>query len=215
MGKDVAPFKDVARATRSDWAKLKAAWSAGVPGPSFATQRLALEGLKQQHEALPSERARRLQKLGEARQQSQLAEHLDRFQLAGAKISGIGKAKVATLQAHQIFTAGDIDPTGIHAMIIPGFGAVTKGKLVDWRRACERSFRFDPNRGIAPADIAAVESDIGRRSSKIEQDMAAGLAQLRAIVANAELRRRALEGQAAELLPKLAQAEADARAVGG
>ena len=102
----------------------------------------------------------------------------------------------------------------IHSTAIPGFGPATKGKLVDWRRACESSFRFDPNRGVAQSELDALERDIRQRGTKLEQEVATGLAQLRAFVANADLRRRTLEGKAAELLPRLAQANADARMVG-
>jgi hypothetical protein len=46
--------------------------------------------------------------------------------------------------------------------------------------------------------------------ARLEQDIASGLANLRAIVAAATSRRQALEGQAAEPMPRYAQAAADA-----
>ena len=207
-------FRATAEAVRKDWRELEAAWTRPVAGPSLTSIRKSLDDLKAKHDGLPNERARRLGRLWEARQKSQLSEHLDRFQIADAKISGIGKAKVATLQAHGIFTADDVDPARIYATVIPGFGPATKGKLVDWRRDCESRFRFDPNRGVAQSELDALEREIRQRGTKLEQEVSTGLAQLRAFVANADLRRRTLEGKAAELLPRLAQANADARMVG-
>jgi len=214
-GKGTDQYQAAVRAVREDWLQLETAWSAKPPGPSFADVRGALNELKRKHDALPGERVGRMRKLWEARQHRQLSQHLDRFQIADAKIGGVGKAKVATLQAHQIFTAGDVDPGRIHSTQIPGFGPATKGKLVDWRRECERSCRFDPNGGVSPADQAAVDRDIAQRGARLEQDLAAGLSKLRAIAANQGLRHRSLEEKAAELLPRLAQAEADMQAACG
>jgi hypothetical protein len=82
--------------------------------------------------------------------------------------------------------------------------------LIVWRRQLEARHRFDPNKAIAPADITAVQRDIDVQGTKLEQEIASGLANLRAIVAAGNSRRQALEGQAAELMSRYAQAAADA-----
>lgn len=209
------PYRAAAASARKDWRQLQDVWVAQPRGPTFSEVRSALETSKRRYDELPNERARRLQRLWEVRQQSQLAEHLDRYGIDKARIPGIGKATVSKLQAYQIYTAGDIDPVRIHIMQMPGFGPATKGKLVDWRRACERQFRFDASRGVAPVDLAALEHDIATKATKIEREIRDGLTQLRTIVADVDRRRRALEERAAEVLPRLAQTDADVRAIGG
>lgn len=196
-----------------EWGHLRSHWLAPMPGAPFGQERAKLNALKARHDALPSERAKRLQKLAEQLRQKQQEDHLDRFPIANARISGIGRAKIATLSAYGIDTAGDIVESRI--LGIPGFGPATVAKLVTWRRQHEQTFRFDPNRGVAPADMAKVERDIAIERSRLEAEVAAGLAKLKATSAAADTRRRMLEGKAAELLPKLAQATADANAAPG
>lgn len=75
------------------------------------------------------------------------------------------------------------------------------------------TFRFDPSRGVSPSEIAVVERDIATQRTKLEQEVAAGLSRLRAVVASHATRRQALEGRAAELRPQYAQALADAAVV--
>ncbi|SDB22016.1 SH3 domain-containing protein [Belnapia rosea] len=205
------PFRQRLVEVKRDWETLQRAWSAPVPGPTVAEIRAGLQRIKAQHDVLPDERARRLQKLNEQRRQKQLEDHLDRFSLANAKIPGIGPTRVATLASHGIDTASDIIRHRLLA--VPGFGPATVSKLLAWRQSHEMTFRFDPNRGVSPSEIAVVERDIATQRTKLEREVAAGLTRLRAAVAAHTARRQALEGRAAELLPQFAQALADAAVV--
>ncbi len=191
---------------KRDWDTLRSNWQ--IPPSRFGEVRRDLAALKAKHDALPTVRAQRLQQLSDQRRQKQLQDHLDQYPIASAKISSIGPAKIAVLGSYGIDTAGDIDHRKV--MAIPGFGEATTRKLIVWRQQLEARFRFDPNRAIAPSDIIEVTRDIGIQGARLEQDVASGLAALRAIVAAATSRRQALEGEAAELMPRYAQAAADA-----
>jgi DNA-binding helix-hairpin-helix protein with protein kinase domain len=79
-----------------------------------------------------------------------------------------------------------------------------------WRQQLEARYRFDPNKAIAPADIAAVQRDVDVQGTKLEQEIAIGVSNLRALAAAANSRRQALEVQTAELMSRYAQAAADA-----
>lgn len=208
---EVQAARDAFAKARDDWAGLEAAWQAVAPGPGFADVRKALDVLKARHDGLPAERARLLQRLHEQRREAQLTEHLDRIGVVSARISGVGPAKMATLMSYGVATAGDVSEARVLA--IPGFGPVTTGRLVAWRQGCERLFRFDPGRGVAPADVAGVGRDLAAQRHAIERDVATGLAQLKGMIAAAASRRRLLEGRAAEVAPRFAQAMADARAI--
>jgi DNA-binding helix-hairpin-helix protein with protein kinase domain len=191
---------------KRDWDALRSNWQTS---PSrFGQIRRDLEAVKARHDTLPTVRAQRLQQLSDQRRQKQLQDHLDLYSITSAKISGIGPAKIAMLGSYGIDTAGDIDERKV--MAVPGFGEATTRKLVVWRQHLEARFRFDPNRAIAPADMIAVTRDIDVQGTRLEQDIARGLANLKAIVAAATSRRQVLEGQAAELMPRYAQAAADA-----
>ena len=194
-----------------NWTALRQAWDQPAHSGQFAQERTKLNEIKARHDALPTERAKRLQKLSEQLRQRQLDDHLDRFLIASAGISGVGQAKVATLSAYGIDTAGDIIEKRILA--IPGFGPATTAKLVRWRRQHEQTFRFDPSKGVPQSEVAKIERDIAIERNRLETEVAAGLARLKAAAATSENRRRMLEGKAAELQAKLIQARADASAV--
>ena len=194
------------RDVKQDWDTLRSNWQ--TTPSRYGQIRRDLDAVKARYDALPAVRAQRLQQLSDQRRQKQLQDHLDQYAIRSAKISGIGPAKIAMLGSYGIDTAGDIDERKVIA--VPGFGEVTTRKLVVWRHQLEARFRFDPNRAIASADIIAVTRDIDVQSVKLEQDIASGLANLRAVVAATRSHRQALEGQAAELIPRYAQAAADA-----
>ena len=203
IGPDDRQLEDV----RQDLSSLRAAWQ--VPSSNFGQLRRDLDALKARYDELPTVRAKRLQQLSEQRRQNQFQDHLDRFLISSAKIPGIGRAKIATLGSYGIDTAADIERTRV--LSIPGFGAATAQKLLLWRQTHERTFSFNPDRAISPSEIVALERDITMQRSQLEQDVAAGLGRLKAAVTAATARRQSLESRAAELLPRYAQAAADAR----
>jgi len=206
-----SPEHDRLSDVRREWEVLRAAWHAPAFEPVFADIRRGLDTLKAEYDGLPTQRAKRLQQLSEQIRQKQMEEHLDRFSIASAKISRIGPAKVAMLASHGIDTAGDIVEARV--LRVPGFGPATVGKLLAWRHSHERTFRFDPSRGVSSSDIAIVERDIAMLRAKLEHEVATGLHRLKKIPESANARRQALKGRAAELLPKYAQALADASVV--
>ena len=201
------PFQQKLNDVKRDWNMLQRTWEAPPPTPSVMDIRASLSRIKTQHDALPNERASRLQRLNEQRRERQLEEHLDRAGLANAKIPGIGPTRVATLASYGIDTAGDIVSHRVTA--VPGFGPATVTKLLAWRKSHEITFRFDPSRAVPPSDIAVIERDIASKRTKLEQEVAAGLPRLRAALVNQIARQQALEGRAAELHPQYAQALAD------
>ncbi len=195
-------------AAQASWAALQASWAPG-PAARFAATREALAQLKREHDSLSDRRAHEMRSLATGRQQQQLRAHLEGFGIGAAKVPGVGRAKAAALLSYGIETAADIDRARIEA--VPGFGPKTAAALVTFRQACEAAFRFDADRAVAPAQVAAVDGMLAQRGAKIEAELAAGLAQLRAMAAAERRHRAALEAAAAALRPGYAQALADAR----
>jgi DNA-binding helix-hairpin-helix protein with protein kinase domain len=196
---------------KREWDTLRSNWQ--ILPSRFGQIRRDLESLKDRHDGLPSIRAQRMQQLSNQRRQQQLQDHLDQYSITSVKISGIGPAKIAMLASFGIDTAGDIIAHKV--MAVPGFGEVTTQRMVVWRQQIEGRFRFDPSKAISPTEINSVERDIVLQRFKIEQDISSGLANLTAIVGAANSRRQALEGQLAELMPRYAQAAADAAVAPG
>ena len=198
-------------AARALWVQVETQW---VPGPAakFAAGREKLAELKREYDTMAAQRERELQAMAANRKQEQFRLHLESFEIASAKIANVGKAKVATLLSYGIETAADIVAARIEA--IPGFGPRTAANMLAFRQGCEASFRFNPARAVAQAQVAAMDGMLAQRRDKIEAELASGLAQLRAIVHAEGRHRDRLEGLAAELRPRYAQALADSRAVG-
>ncbi len=208
----------VARATvnrltllRQEWAQLGAQGT--TPHTArFRDLRHRLEHAKRDFDDLPNERARRLESLSQDRHRRQLFLHLESFHLTEARIPGLGRAKIATLQSHGIETAADVEARRIAP--IPGFGPKTVAILVAFRHSCEARFRYDPAAGLAVSDLAALDRDLAMRRQRLEAEFAQGLARLRALVADSDQRRIDQAQRSARLRPELDQAKADARALG-
>ena len=92
------------------------------------------------------------------------------------KIPLIGDARAAMLASYGVETAADIDRYKIRN--IPGFGEAITNNLLEWRREHEQNFRFNPNQGVDPKDIAGVERDILAMQAKLITSLSTGPAQL-------------------------------------
>ena len=198
--------------TKALWSELEADWVQRGAATAFAATRDRLAERKRQYEGLVGERERQLQALASNRRALQLAAHLESFDLSSSRIPGIGKAKVATLLSYGIETVADFEAARLEA--VPGFGPKTVGNMLAYRQACEASFQFNPSRMVPPAEIAKLDGKLAQRRADIEAELTTGLAQLRALAAAERQRQQTLRGRAAELRPVLAQALANAAALG-
>jgi DNA-binding helix-hairpin-helix protein with protein kinase domain len=154
--------------------------------------------------------AKQIAALSQQQRNSQLHRHLDQFQIASAKIKGLGSAKTATLRSYGIETAADIAKARIEA--ISGFGPATSALLLTWRQTLEKNFRYDPNQQVDPAEIARVRTEIAEERSRVEAALRSRLMELRAKGAELTQSRATLVGHAASVWQDLRQAEAEERA---
>ncbi len=205
------PFQQALARVKREWAIARTAWTTPLPGQTVHDIKSELSKLKVEHDGLPPERLRRLQRLNEQKRDKQMGEHLDRHLLASAKITGIGPKSVAALASHGIDTAGDIVAANILA--ISGFGPATLAALLSWRHRREATFRFDPSRASSQSDTAIIERDIAMHRARLEREVAAGLLRLKAAAARVSSQQLILQGRLSELAPVYAQALADVAAV--
>jgi DNA-binding helix-hairpin-helix protein with protein kinase domain len=197
------------RGSRKQWTALNQEWTAG-PKPDPAALRADLEQLKRSYDALQADRNSKLQKLHENRRNSQMVEYLDSFQIAGAKVRGVGQSKAAILQSYGIETAADVSSGRILA--ISGFGPKTVQNLLDWRHGLEQRFKFNPAKGVPQSEIAIVENGITVQRRALEQKLSAGLGTLRLAIQKEVSSREALLTRYQQIAPAYGQAEADSKA---
>lgn len=96
---------------------------------------------------------------------------------------------------------------------VKGFGEVLTRAVVDWRKACERRFVFNPRIAVTEADKNSVRAQIAIRKRTIEVTLNSSVAELQRL-------RQHMINKANELNPllqvasqKLAQTRADLNVV--
>jgi DNA-binding helix-hairpin-helix protein with protein kinase domain len=134
---------------------------------------------------------------------------LDGHFASAEKLAREGVTK-AMLSAYGIDDAADITRAALEA--VPGFGQFLIMQLLTWRQSLAAKFKFDPSRGLDPADMRRVDQEIAKRRGEIEVLLSKGPAALN------DLRRRIidargrLQDQLEQALMDVAQAQADERA---
>lgn len=206
-GEIYSQLQSAHESARAKWQELDKRWQQETDARPFDTRRRELEARKREYEHLPQVRQQKLDRLRAESEARQLQKYLDRFELEDADISGIGFGRKATLQSYGIETAADIDYYRVLA--VPGFGPTYTDKLISWRTSLERRFRFDPSKGIDPADIAAVEREIAVARSKIIAELRSSLPHLRQLSERIRTARSTLKTALDEAMQSLAQAEID------
>lgn len=191
---------------------IKVRWYRESGETAFKQELDDLTRKRQQYVDLPAEHQKRLNELRANRRQYQLRRFLERHRLATTSITNFGPSRKATLQSYGIETAADISESSIRA--IPGFGATLASNLVAWRRSIERSFVFDPAKGVDQRDIATIETDIGAIRNRLEQSLLGGAGRLTQIAQQTELKRASIRSEAQQAIRELAQAEADLKEFG-
>jgi DNA-binding helix-hairpin-helix protein with protein kinase domain len=178
---------------------------------AFSKKKEALARLRDEYQQLPEREKAELANLHATAEARQKRQFLERHFIDGASISGVGPAKKAALRSFGIETAADVTWDKVFA--VKGFGEVLTRAVVDWQKACERRFVFNPRTAVTEADKNAVRAQIAARKRTIEITLNAGAAEL-------QRTRQEMTNKANTLTPllhsasqKLAQAQADLNAI--
>jgi DNA-binding helix-hairpin-helix protein with protein kinase domain len=123
------------------------------------------------------------------------------------QISGVGPAKKAALRSFGIETAADV--TWNKVISVKGFGEVLTRAVVDWRKACERRFVFNPNLLLTEADKNAVRAKIVSRKRTLETTLNSGAAELQRLRKDMTNNANSLSPALRAICQNLAQAQAD------
>ncbi len=194
---------------RTNLYDIERRWGAGAGNDAFLTQRRELERQRDAYRELAALRQRKVQDLTANLRQRQLERFLDRQRIAAASISNIGPGRKATLQSYGIETAADVTQAAVRR--VPGFGPSLTGNLLAWRHGIERCFVFDPQRGIDPADLAAIDREIEAKRAQLERTLHEGATQLQRTARQVVAVRTTLRPAVEQARLALAQAEANLR----
>jgi len=190
----------------ANWNKTKSYWDKESGDTYFNSKFNELENVYRELLGLDNAFLREKQALERNIKEYQLNKFLDRFNIAGAKLNGIGDGLKAQLASFGIETAADITRK-IYG--IPGFGEVRINTLMDWRRSVEAKFHFNPNQGIDTKDLQQLKNKYTQKKQTLINSLLRGEKELIRIKSSILTKRTQLLPQMQNLLNDLQQKRAD------
>ena len=182
-------------------------WSVDGPSSSFNDKFAQYQKLRDELSGLQALRNQRYQTLVSQRRQDALRKYLDTFEIYKARIPGIGRAKVDALESWNIDTAADITMNAV--LQVPGFGPALTSRLLAWRAEVERGFKFNPNSGVDPKQVANLDRTITIRRVELQEELKKAPAMLNQLKASIMARRQAIQQPLLQAMHHLAQASSD------
>ena len=203
-------FGQAARAAEARLRSLQDAWLREASGEEFNAKLKELRTQSEEYRKLPERRKQKIRELERALYETQLLHYLEQFDIASADIPHIADGRKVMLSSYGIDNAADVTSAALRA--VPGFGPFLIMQLVIWRQSLRAKFKFDPGRGIDPADIQRVDQEIAKRRSEIEALLSKGPSELNSLRLRIIAARGRLQDQLEQALKDVAQAQADERA---
>lgn len=203
-------FGRAARTAEARLRNLQHYWKCEASPEPFNAALEDLRALTEEYRKLPERRKQKIRELERALYQIQLQRFLEQFDIASAKIPHIKDGRRVMLSSYGIDNAADVTTTALEA--VPGFGSFLIMQLITWRQSLEATFKFDPSRGIDPADVQKVDQEIAKRRVEIEALLTKGPNELNTMRQRIIAARGRLQYQLEEALKDVAQAQADERA---
>jgi len=198
---------NLATEIRKRYVELQNQYAKECVDQPFAALLQELTRVRTLFKGLPLERQRKLQELESNKYALQLRQFLDRFSINDATIAGIGPGRKQMLASYQVDTAADATLENLQQ--VPGIGPKFRERIMKWRQDCERRFRFDPQRAVAPVEIEKINREIRSRAKQLEEALVRGVEEAVGLHAVIESRRKAYLGQLESVVTQLAQAEAN------
>lgn len=200
-------------AARQELTELRAAWQERGTNRAFLRKLHELHTLRDRYHRLPTDLQRDLQALETNQRQQQLETYLENHFIDAVQIIGIHATDKIALASYGIETAADITPDALET--VPGFGQ-HRGRhrttaLLDWRRALEQRFRYQPAKGPDSIAIANLQQHYAQQRSQIEKELAAGPEALIKIKADLLKQRAQLNIALIRQAMREAQGQADLR----
>lgn len=203
------------RATRDsaqhDYDELLARVRREIDHDLFAKKKQNLIRLRDEYQRLPEREKNEIANLHATAEARQRHHFLERHFIDSATISGVGPTKKAALRSFGIETAADV--TWAKVIAVKGFGDVLTRAMMDWRKACERQFVFNPQLVVSENDRNAVRNQIATNRRTCEIQLNAGAVELQRVSLEMATRAKILTPQLQSASHRLAQALADMSAI--
>jgi DNA-binding helix-hairpin-helix protein with protein kinase domain len=203
-------FENEARATEARLRAIQDKWQREASEEPFRQKLNDLKKLAEEHSQLPNRRQQKIHELQRDLYNVQLRHFLEGFDIASADIPHVKDSRKAMLSSYGIDDAADVTATAVGA--VPGFGGFLTDKMMTWRRSLENKFKFDPRRGIDPADVQRVDQEIGKRRTEIELQLSRGHTDLEVVRRRIVVIRGELKDELQKAWMDTAQAHANAKA---
>jgi DNA-binding helix-hairpin-helix protein with protein kinase domain/Flp pilus assembly protein TadD len=172
----------------------------------WSAERDELRNQKETYENLAQIRRFRFQQLEAEAKKNQIEEFLDQFKIDNTEIRGIVPPIKAALLSHGVETAADVTE---EVEWIPSVGSAQAQRLLDWRRALEQKFVFDPARGVSPEARIRTERELDALRLRLESDLISGAHSLHRMKQEIEVSRQIVWPALTQAHQDLAQAEKD------
>lgn len=207
---DTSPFEAAHRDATKALDEAEQSFLAQLGLDEISQMQFRLHRFASDYRELDSRLDARLNQERAKRKGRKLDVFLDQFLIRDASISGIGPAKLATLNSYGVESAADI--TEADVLAVPGFGTAMTAKLMAWRRSHELKFRYDPTPDAS--DIQAenrIRSEFANLRAQTQSLIVKSVAELQTAVARLNAQAAISDHRLAGAQTKLATAERDLR----
>ncbi len=189
------------------WDHLAAAWRTESQTMLDTQQRIrsAVNQLAAVYKELPNKLQAEQTALHQQREVLQRKAYLERHLVYDAKLDGIGAGLKQILMSYGIETANDVTPF----LQVSGIGPARLGTLLNWRHSVESRFRFDANKSVNPADVAAVKHRFALQKKELERQLLQSRVEMQDLARRAKAFQESARLRLQEAADRLAQARAD------
>ena len=191
------------------WRLWSRKWEDEAGEGAFVAQLNRLRELRHTYEDIDRQYRNGLAALEGGVRDRQLHQFLKKQTLDRNSLPRIATNQLAALQAAGIATAADVTPAGLR--LIPRLDPAVKERLVSWRELLEKSFLFDPGRGIERSDVMALVHTYQPQMRPVERELMQGIGRLSRLQQDILKKRIALRPAVEKRAQELAQARADYR----
>ncbi len=170
---DASRFRAAYVEAQAQWYREVESWRQRVGLADVAQLIESLRTTRQNYLGAMDEEQRLTENYKSRRRELQLNNYLEGFDLARARIKGIGHAKLAVLSSYGVDTAADISAKRLQA--VPGFGEALSSRLVEWRDRHAARFVYSASTNDADRqEMARIASLIEAKLAPLRTALSAG-----------------------------------------
>lgn len=201
------PFRDRMVECDARRSSLITQWESELGRHDYARHRAALDAAAERLRTHDARVVAALASLQIDARRLRLHRYLDAFQLASAKVEGIGAGRLSVLESHGVESAADVVEGKLRD--VPGIGPKLMQALLDWRWSIEQRFVWNPSSGVDPQDRADLMRRLDREKSDAGRDARRSMAQAESVAAAFRARTAALHERLGAVEAEFAQIKRD------